>query len=124
MTDKEMLDWVEKNVFKIRQRRRDTYLVDYYEGDGTHKEVQGASLRDCIQKANPVKVLEGELHFLHKGIEMKAVPHPICSCEGCDCCTVSCREINDSLESVHSVRCSSTHQIMFVHSKDKEGYED
>jgi hypothetical protein len=124
MTDKEMLDWVEKNVFKIRLQPDDTYLVDYYEGDGTQQESIGISLRDCIQKANPVKVLEGELYFRHKGIEMKAVPHPICSCEGCDCYTASCREINDSLESVHSARCSSTHQIMFVHSKDKEEYED
>ena len=125
MTDKEMLDWVEKNVKRYHYLSNGEVAIDYVdESGGFVPRSCGSSLRDCIQKANPVKVLEGELYFLHRGIEMKAVPVSSSSCVGCDMWVHSCEFVNNSLEDAHSARCGTTHKIMFVHSKDKDEYKD
>lgn len=118
-----MLAWVEKNVFKIRLQLNDTYIIEYYEGDGTHREACGISLRDCIQNANNLN-LQGVLYFLHKNIPMMTVASTKGSCVGCDMWVRDCASANNSLEDEHGVRCGTSHQIMFVHSKDKEEYED
>lgn len=126
MTDKEMLDWVEANVTMLTQLEDDNLGMSYKDVDGKYPVavVIGPSLRDCIRKANPVKNLEGDKLFLHKGIAMKAVQSNYASCDGCPLYTVGdlCSDANNSLESAHGHGCGMEYQIHFVNKSDEEAF--
>lgn len=132
MTDKEMLDWVEANLTMLTQLEDDNFGMDYIDADGKHQAVVGSSLRDCIQKANPISIdslvefqkqlcnVETEKLFEYGGYPMKAVQVGDVTCKGCDFYHEACVWVNDTLEEVHGHRCGAGWHIMFVNQKDKD----
>lgn len=51
MSDAEILDWLQSNCLEMRERLDDTFYIAWFDGNGIIRTTEGASLRDCVERA-------------------------------------------------------------------------
>jgi hypothetical protein len=63
MNDTDVLNWIERNVFEIREDMQDNIHIAYYDSDGKPLIVHGVGIRAAVHKANDPDTIPQTLHM-------------------------------------------------------------